>query len=867
MSSFAHLDNETKHDERDLEQKRRECAELARDLIDRELSLSALQQELAAFRAEYLRIVGTSYAVLDDVHARIAESRATLYPDDEAIQEEASRTRQRAEASATRAEDGTLLDQGPSGDPPESLQALFRAVALKLHPDLAATEDERAFRRPWMQKLDAAYRKRDVEAVEALRTEWEASRRPDHVQEVASDLLRAWLHGELTTDDYAGQMWLSSEFMRVTRQIGQAERRIDDTQRMLHDLQASDLHKLYREHATRLDAGVNLLDEMAAKLDVQIADAEREDSGARAPGALELCDAGELFARGLADLDRWRRIEQRTQQNPDTEPAAIARPAKRVRYEFSVEQWDRLRPVLDRLFLAVRRELRPGQDLLREFVKAVRKAFVEGGGLPKSVARDACVRWNRETRGGRDAEVAETGPDRPGSGTPGPAAAGGTSVDGTMGAGGTSAVPPTREGRCGADDGSQGPGAVRADGTGTPSAEPGNDPDGGRPAHQVRAVADPQGPVVDSQADDERSAEDYFDRGRRADQDRRHGDALRWYRRAAERGHAESQYHLGLMYLNDQGVRHAYDTAARWLREAADQGHPRAQRNLAVLYFRGVGAPRDHAAAVEWLKRSAVQGCVSAQMDLARVYLEGDGVQDPVAAVSWLHDLAEGGHRDEQYYLGLMYYDGRGVSRDRATAATWFRRAADQRHHEAEYRLGLLYRDGIGVPQDLGIAAEWLRRAAAGQHARARFVRDRMFRTGMLTLDEPQEQFELADGYFMGYDIPQDQDAAAVWFRRAADQGHADAAYRLGDMYDKGQGVPQDHTEAAKLLRYAADHGHWSAQPAQRDFAVLCFCGRGVPRDHYAAARWLRRAAEAGRVRYGTDETSTGQRQFRFSAG
>lgn len=44
----------------------------------------------------------------------------------------------------------------------------------------------------------------------------------------------------------------------------------------------------------------------------------------------------------------------------------------------------------------------------------------------------------------------------------------------------------------------------------------------------------------------------------------------------------------------------------------------------------------------------------------------------------------------------------------------------------------------------------------------------------------------------------------------------------------------------------------------RRKFAALA---------HDAAARWLRRAAEAGRVRYGTDETSTGQRQFRFSAG
>lgn len=731
MSNSTNIDNESMLDERGLERKRREFTALADELIDLELALSTRRRKCAAFRAEYLRIVGTSYAVLDETRARIAESRAARYPDDAAVQGEARRTRQRAETSATRAEDGTTLDQGPSGDPPAALRSLFRAVALELHPDLAPTEDERAFRRPWMEKLDAAYRKRDVEAVEALRTEWEASRQPDYAEEVAGDLLRAWLLGELTTGDYADQTRISSEVMQLTRRIGLAKRRIDDTQRMLDDLRTSDLHKLYREHATRLDSGVNLLDEMAAKLDVQIADAEREDSGARPPGTQEPYDAGDLFARGLADLDRWRRIDGRLRQNRDTEPTATARPAEEVRYEFSVEQWDRLRPALDRLFLAVRRELRPGQDLLREFVKAVRKGLVEGGGS-KLAARDACVRWNRETRGGRDVEVAEAGPDRPGSGTSGPAAAGGTSADGTMGAGGSSAVPATREGRYGADDGSQGPGAVRADGTGTPSAEPGNDPDGGRPAHPARAVADPQGPVVGSTADAEcgtaLGAEDCFNRGRRSEQDRRHEDASRWFRRAAERGHAEAQYHLGLTYLNGQGVRHAYDAAAHWLRQAADQGHALAQRNLAVLYFQGRGVPRDHAATVEWLKRAAVKGCVHAQVDLARVYLTGDGVWDPVAAVSWLHHLAEGGHRDQQYYLGLMYYDGRGVSCDRVVAATWFRRAADQWHHEAEYRLGLMYRDGIGVPQDLGNAAGWLRRAAACQHARARFVLDRIRR-------------------------------------------------------------------------------------------------------------------------------------------
>ena len=442
MSSFRNLDNETMLDESGLERKRREFATVAHDLIDLELALSARRRECAAFRAEYLRIVGTSYAVLDETRARTAESRAARYPDDEAVQGESRRTRQRAEATATRAEDGTTLDQGPSGEPPAALRSLFRAVALELHPDLAPTEDERGFRRPWMEKLDIAYRKRDVEAVEAVRTQWEASRQPDRVQ-VAGDLLRAWLFGGLTTGDYADQTRISGEVMQLTRQISQAKQRIDDTQRTLDALKASDLHELYREHATRLDSGVNLLDEMAAKLDVQIADAEREDSGARPPGTQEPYDAGDLFARGLADLDRWRRIDGRTRQNRDTEPTATARPTEEVRYEFSVEQWDRLRPALDRVFLAVRRESRPGQNPLRTFVRAVSKALIGETGLPKAIAREACVRWNRETRGGRDVEVAETNSDQPGPRPPGPAAAGGTSADGTVGPGGAAPVPPT----------------------------------------------------------------------------------------------------------------------------------------------------------------------------------------------------------------------------------------------------------------------------------------------------------------------------------------------------------------------------------------------------------------------------------------
>ena len=53
---------------------------------------------------------------------------------------------------------------------------------------------------------------------------------------------------------------------------------------------------------------------------------------------------------------------------------------------------------------------------------------------------------------------------------------------------------------------------------------------------------------------------------------------------------------------------------------------------------------------------------------------------------------------------------------------------------------------------------------------------------------------------------------AVKWFRKAAEQGHADAQYHLGWCYRKGEGVPQDTAEAVKWWRKAARQGNFRAQ-------------------------------------------------------
>ena len=55
--------------------------------------------------------------------------------------------------------------------------------------------------------------------------------------------------------------------------------------------------------------------------------------------------------------------------------------------------------------------------------------------------------------------------------------------------------------------------------------------------------------------------------------------------------------------------------------------------------------------------------------------------------------------------------------------------------------------------------------------------------------------------------MSQSDKKAAVWFRKAADQGHAVAQYGLGNMYKEGRGVPKNIAKALSWFRKAAAQG------------------------------------------------------------
>ncbi|MCL2139303.1 MAG: sel1 repeat family protein, partial [Treponema sp.] len=116
------------------------------------------------------------------------------------------------------------------------------------------------------------------------------------------------------------------------------------------------------------------------------------------------------------------------------------------------------------------------------------------------------------------------------------------------------------------------------------------------------------------------------------------------------------------------------------------------------MYEDGQGVGKDSGKAAELFTKAAAQGHEEAKLKIA---------------AENLLKKAEQGDINAQYELGLLYENGKGVSKDSVKAAEWFGKAAEQGNASAQYELGLLYESGQGVSKDSNKAAELFAKAAA----------------------------------------------------------------------------------------------------------------------------------------------------------
>ena len=105
------------------------------------------------------------------------------------------------------------------------------------------------------------------------------------------------------------------------------------------------------------------------------------------------------------------------------------------------------------------------------------------------------------------------------------------------------------------------------------------------------------------------------------------------------------------------------------------------------------------------------------------------------------------------------------------------------------------------------------------------------------SIDDAATPFARGVAFYNGEVVPQDKAQAAVWFRKAAEQGDADAQYRLGCMYADGDGLPQDTAQAQEWLHKAAEQGAFEAWDR---LSVMYNAGQLQPRGREMSRDWLR---------------------------
>lgn len=232
---------------------RAEMEAVAQEIADMELELATVQGELAEFTHRYHDKVGSRISILDQLQAELALKMAARAPDDAPRQEEAEAARAKADRSRQDEERYRRAAKDEEQDatpfrPPTDLKKLFRQVAQKIHPDRARNEADRHWRTRLMAEANRAYRAGDSATLREVLSLWQEQGQGN---------------GESPAGLAAGT--------RNMRQLDRLRQRMGEIQRELNRLFGSRLYELFLAERMARRACRELLDEMAAKLDAQIA--------------------------------------------------------------------------------------------------------------------------------------------------------------------------------------------------------------------------------------------------------------------------------------------------------------------------------------------------------------------------------------------------------------------------------------------------------------------------------------------------------------------------------------------------------------------------------------------------------------------
>lgn len=230
-------------EEIELEHKYQKLAQFKADLQRSEQIYNAIRSEIRMFEQVYEDILGTRIEVLEDLEWQLKGLLG-----DDVVESSAETLKQEPSFSHFHHTTDLLDDEEILPDTDNlSLKSLYRGVAKAVHPDLASDESDRRRRQELMALANEAYQTGNRQVLSDLLSEWEP------------------------TPVYGSELDIAMELVRVIRQIALVEQNIHAMLRQTEELKQTDIYLFKLRVDESLADGIDLLAEMAARVDMDIA--------------------------------------------------------------------------------------------------------------------------------------------------------------------------------------------------------------------------------------------------------------------------------------------------------------------------------------------------------------------------------------------------------------------------------------------------------------------------------------------------------------------------------------------------------------------------------------------------------------------
>lgn len=314
-------------------------------------------------------------------------------------------------------------------------------------------------------------------------------------------------------------------------------------------------------------------------------------------------------------------------------------------------------------------------------------------------------------------------------------------------------------------------------------------------------------------------------------------EAFGWFLKAAEHGHAESQYLVGCSYtcsfmfmhsstdiINSaighgkknlfdiesvyQGERYFYpsrgmgveedmEKAMWWLEASADQGCVEALTTLGCMYSMGLEVQRNETKAFPYLLKAASSGSALATLELG--LLELNYHKNLSKGLRLLRKAYALGDERSPYYIGEEYEYNK---EDYREAFEWYSTAVLEFNCcDSKFKLGEFYREGKGVEKDIDLAIFWYKKV----------IEEHKDEYGHVFLGETFER--LNDLIEEGYENALSGELYIGYLRSEATLNSKDDYFnvKLREYHEKGYNVGDFNASLFTLLK-KAEQGDKQAQ-------------------------------------------------------